>query len=257
MKLLKKGFTYSILDRITFDKEKDFESYYKETSFKKDRKINHNIKTLQIIFLGWDIKLRNFRKLKVVKENYIVYEIQKGFVNKDPYVVKNIFKELIEDVTNEIESLDEEIKLEIISLSASNGYGFYIANKYYKRVKKFYSVVSGSKLGIEIWNSPLLKKVKNDCIDNNFKSHEEYDKVLGTLLPYYHTKTLPKKTILYLGLFDSYIPVNFGIKIYKKSKETNPNLKLRILPFGHIAVIFIFFSILKTKNFFNFYRNKF
>ena len=226
-------FIYSFYIKLYLIKRYDDEKFRKRyINYTKD-------KELWIIFLGWEVKIDRALRLSFAPKRgkVLFYEIQRGFINKDPRKVKKMFLELIKDCKKEI-AKNKGDKIKIISFSAANGYGFYIANNC--KVDKFYSVVTGAKLGQEMWGTSIAEEIVQDAIKMGYKNSNKYDKTLGKILPYYNVKNLPNNTEIWLGLFDSIIPSKFGIQIAKKVKKYNNNVKIRILPFGHIFTSFFF-----------------
>lgn len=237
----------SILDYLfTGLSDKKIEKNYSKLDFYKKYFKFSDEKKLWIVFLPWGAEFETGIKFGLLPKQglVLVYQIQKGFVNKDPRIVRKIFKQLVKDVDGEISKF-EKYSLNVISFSASNGYGFYVANEY--ETDKFMAIVTGSKLGIEVWESKLLKKIRNDSIELNFENAECYDGVCGNILPYYHVDKLPKDTEIWLARFDVHIPFKFGRMIFKKARKYNSNIKMRCFPCGHLFTIFLFGQLNKLK----------
>lgn len=237
----------SLVDYLHFNRtKKTLTKRYND--FELDKKIVefNTSKVHWIVFLPWGVTIDNgLNKNLVPKEGKaLVYQIPLGFVNKDPKIVKKLFLKVIRDCEREIKKIGKDNIIKVLSYSAANGFGYYIADKY--DVDTFYSIVTGAKLGQEIWKSKLLKPIKEDSMKLGYSSYTDYDGYLGELLPYYHTSNLPDKTYIWLGRSDTHIPVEFGKEIYNKAKESKP-VKLNLFPSGHIFTIFLFSLLIKFR----------
>jgi len=200
-----------------------------------------------MVFLPGDTSLEEAKSYGFIPKwgKTIVFTTPSGFVNCDPAKTKQIFLNVIQDAQREINKVLQDSlsqKINVISYSAANGAGYYTANNLLPKDNqgRFTSVATGSGLGKEIFNSPILKEIRKDAIgegviDGNDFNKVFYDKEFGFLLPESNCSHLPESTTIILGKNDMYIPLEFGEEMASKAKTINSKVELQIQPWGHIG----------------------
>lgn len=128
--------------------------------------------------------------------------------------------------------------MRILSYSASNGIGFYLANR--RRVTRFVSVVTGCNLGESLWRSRGTRHVRKICQSLGYDTHESVDDAVREYLPENNTDSLPSRTSLYLGRHDEYYPVDLGLRAAWAARAANPATKISVWPFGHFGTVLAF-----------------
>ena len=134
---------------------------------KIDKKIFHltNEKIITLVFLPWGLDIKHAEKFDFIGKIgiYIAFTTPFGFVNEDPNKTQKIFLNFEKIIHKTMENLYDNYKgykIQVISYSAGNGFGFYTANNF--NVDKFVSVCSGRTISFEIQESVALRKVKED-----------------------------------------------------------------------------------------------
>ena len=154
--------------------------------------------------------------------------------------ILKIFLEIISNIKDDLNKYKNH-ELNVISYSWGNAFWFYIAN--HCNTSKFISIVSWAKLWWEVWEWVSMSWIKKNSIKIGYKTWKEYDDILWNLAPYENTNSLPKNTLMILGIFDSHVPIKYWNAIFKKVRKYNQYARRIKLPFWHIFVIFVFWML--------------
>jgi hypothetical protein len=232
----------SIIDLIVYNINKYFGN--------KDKTCEHEKQIIQwddenivwFVFLGWGVNVKTALKFHLIpfRGTAVIFETPYTLVNPDPHKTKQVFLKIIKEIDIYLKK-HKSAEINVLSHSAGNAFGYFVANNY--NTEKFIAVVTGARLGEEIFSGITTQDIKKRSLLCGFSNGHEYDQVLKGYLPIDNTKYLPKKSHVYLGRFDLFTPTCTGLEIYKKMKKYNNNTKLTLWPFGHIFSLF-FWGIL-------------
>jgi hypothetical protein len=173
-----------------------------------------------------------------------VYILPKDLVNPDPYETLRVHRECTDQILEDLRALPAGVRVSVLSISAGNAFGFYIANNY--PVERFLAVVTGAGIGKELFWSLACIPVARQTRRLGYTG-ETYNAVLRGRLPIENIANLPARTHFYLGLADAQIPFWFGLKIYRRVKEYNPDAKLSLFWLGHIGTLYMVGRFLKER----------
>lgn len=166
-----------------------------------------------------------------------VYTLPDELVNPDPRGTLKAHQECAESILSDLRKLPANMRVSILSISAGNALGFYVANHY--PVDRFIAAVTGAGLGKELFWSLACIPIARKTRKLGYQNGEQYDELLRGHLPIDNLSRLPVKTHFYLGLADAQIPIWFGLKIYWKAKFFNPHAKLSVFLLGHVGVMYM------------------
>jgi len=190
-------------------------------------------------FLPWKTSIKKGEIFGLVPKRgtVIVYEQPDAMINHEPEKAMKVFKKMLELIEEDISEYGG-FKLNVISYSAGNGFGFYVANHF--AVKKFISIVTGANLGECIFTCIATPHVKKESINFGINSHNEYDKVIEGYIPQDNFKNISAKSTFYLARFDEYFELKQGLKVANYVKQHNKNTEIKIIPLGHLATMVYF-----------------
>jgi hypothetical protein len=194
---------------------------------------------LWVICPGLGMSVDGLRTFKLVPREgtSYIYTFPNDLVNPDPHRTLEIHAACTDAILADLAALPLEIRVSVMSISAGNAFGFYVANHF--PVERFISVVSGAGLGKELFWSLICIPIARQTRRLGYVSGSLYDAPLKGRLPYDNVEHLPKKTHFYVGLADAQIPFWFGIKIYRDAKRYNPDAKLSLFLLGHVGVMYM------------------
>lgn len=192
-----------------------------------------------IICLGWGMSPESARMFNLFPKEgtSYVYTLPKSLVNPDPHRTLEIHTTCTERILADLRMLPEDVRVSVLSISAGNAFGFYVANHY--PVERFIPIVTGAGLGSEIFCSLACISVARKTRRMGYRTGAQYNEPLRGRLPFDNTEFLPKRTHFYLGLADAQIPFWFGLKIYRQVKQYNPDARLSLFWLGHIGTLYM------------------
>jgi hypothetical protein len=194
---------------------------------------------LWLVFLPWKTSVARGRRWGLLPKigTVIAFELPDAFVNADPLESKRILLTLTESADRQMAAYPEH-SVRVLSYSASNGIGFYLANN--RPIDRFVSVVTGCNLGESLWRSRGTRHIKPLCQKLGYDSHEAVDDAVREFLPENNVDNLPKRSAFYLGRHDEYYPVDLGLRVARAALARNAGTKIAMWPLGHFGVVLAF-----------------
>lgn len=151
-----------------------------------------------VVCLGMGTSVEGARMFNLFPQEGIsyVYTLPDVLVNPDPYKTRKVHKECAEQILSDLRKLPDNIKVSVLSISAGNALGFYVANHY--PAERFIAAVTGAGLGKELFWSLACMPIARKTLALGYKTGEEYDQPLLGSLPIDNVDHLPKNRHIFI-----------------------------------------------------------
>jgi hypothetical protein len=186
-----------------------------------------------VCFLPWRTSFKEAIDLDMfsMNRNLIIYKMPSDLVNPNPFISRQIMRKIYCDLLSE--NIEEMI---VLSFSVGNFIGFNVANNF-PNVKKFISVVPGTTLGTGLYEGIATQDVRLQAELLGYKSHNQYDRIIGHTNAQNQIKNLPQDIEIHLATHDLFIPTKYGGEITKKIQEIRDPKIVRYGNCGHVSVL--------------------
>ena len=231
---------FSLVDTAILILRRNKQWEYREDARTREIRFTQE-RTIWVVFTGWKCSIEQAIRIGLIPRvgTAQIWEFPIGLIHPDPHEAKRIFCKITRDIDAYVEArLRDGYTVNVLSYSAGNSFGFYTANTF--AVKKFISIVTGARIGEEIWAGLATQRIRQASERLGIASGTHYNAPLTGFLPMDHTENLPRDTTFYLGLFDRVMPLSAGREVVRKVRARNPHARVYFFPTGHIFTGVVF-----------------